>query len=360
MNALEKGLHIKKLHIRSFAIMILLFLCLTILYQSAVKTYASSSDRYLVLVQQKDGSWKRYENLIEKTDDGSLMVKAKSVSKVLGLTYKKNNDGTFVVKRSKNRYITYTKNSKAYSYTNGAAVTAKSSQEAAYTSKLSKYNLCQVSTLSSLVYYKYFDNGKISDYEGYNGVICYSKYDPIPEEVPITEPIPTKKPTPTPIPEPASISIEGVEFPVRKSFLSLKNAMSDWGGRINIWRKLEREVDHKIIDATDLVVESDKIGFSHLVAGADGVYLTKASKGYKLAINVKLTGSVLAEQNASILKAMITTISSKPTQVYQAIFDSFTSDNAHGINEATYVVIGDCQIKVAIKDGTVTYYIMDI
>ena len=190
-------------------------------------------------------------------------------------------------------------------------------------------------------------------------MICYSIYDQIPVKVPSTDPTPTKKPIPTPIPEPAIVSIEGVDFPVRKGFLSLKEAMSDWGGTAAVWVKLEREVDHKIIDATDLVFESDRIGFTHLVAGSDGVYLTKTSKGYKLAINVKLTGSVLAEQNASIVKAMVTTISSKPTIVYQAIYDSFTTEKSHGMNEASYVVIGDCQIKVMIKDGTVTYYIIE-
>ncbi len=347
------------LHRKSIALLTVLFLCLASIYQCAAETYAGSSDQYLLLVQQKDGSWKRYKNLIEKSDSGSLMVKAKSVSKALGLTYKKNSNGTFIVKRSKTRYNTYTKNLKAYSYTNGAVVTAKAAQEPAHTSKQSKYNLCQVSTLSSLVYYRYFDKVEADGYEGYDGVICYSKYDPIPDKVPISEPAPTKKPTPTPTPEPASISIEGVEFPVRKSFLSVKEALSDWGGTAAIWGKLEREVDHKIIDATDLVFESDRIGFSHLVAGSDGVYLSKASKGYKLAINVKLTGSVLAEQNAAIVKAMVTTISSKPTLVYQAIYDSFTSDNSHGIKESSYVVIGDCRIKVVIKDGTVTYYIIE-
>lgn len=359
MFTLKKGLRIRNLHIKSFAVMIILFLCLSSFNQTATRIFAGSSDRFLVLVQQKDGTWKRYENLVEKSESGSLMIKAKAVSKVLGLTYKKSSDGTFFVKRSKTRYNTYTKNSKAYSYTNGAVVTAKSAQESAYTSKQSKYNLCQINTLSTLVHYRYFDNVKSIGYEDYKGVICYSKYDPIPDKEPVSEPVPTKKPTPTPIPEPTSISIEGVEFPVRKSFLSLKEAMSDWGGTTPIWGKLEREVDQKIIDATDLVFDSDSIGFSHLVTGANGVYLTKASKGYQLSIDVKLTGSVLAEQNAAIIKAMITTISSKPTQVYQAIYDSFTSDNSHGIKEGSYVVIGDCRIKVTIKDGTVTYHIIE-
>ncbi len=349
----------RKRYSRIIALLAVLFLGLTLGNQVTGYSYAGSSDPYLVLVQQKNGSWKRYEKLIEISSEGNLMVKAKPLAKVLELSYKKNKDGTFLLKRSKTRYNTYTKDSKEYTYTNGAVVTAKAALESPYTSKQSSYNLCQVSTLSSLVHYKYFDKEQLEGYEGYKGVVCYSKYEPIPEEVPATKPAPTKKPTPTPLPEPASIQIEGVEFPVRKSFLSLKDAMSDWGGSAAAWKKLEREVDQKIIEATDLVIESDTIGFSHLVADADGVYLTKASKGYKLAINVKLNGSVLAEQNAAIVKAMVTTISAKPTLVYQAIYDSFTSEHSHGINEDSYVVIGDCQLKVVIKDGTVTYYILE-
>lgn len=88
--------------------------------------------------------------------------------------------------------------------------------------------------------------------------------------------------------------------------------------------------------------------------------MSKISKGYQIVISVKLSGSVLANQNASILKAMVTTISSEPNLVYEAIFDSFTTMNTHGMNEVTYVTIGDCKIKVRVKNGVVYYYIKEI
>lgn len=135
--------------------------------------------------------------------------------------------------------------------------------------------------------------------------------------------------------------------------------LSDWGGLALTWGELEREVDSKIIESTNLAVDSDKIEFTHLGLGSDGIILTKASKGYNLAISVKLTGSIVAEQNSQILKAMVTTISSKPLAVYGAIYDSFTSNDTHGINEDSYVVIGDCRLKVNMKDGIVTYYIRE-
>lgn len=337
--------------------LVIFLLGLTFLYQDTGGTFAGNTSQYLVLIQQKNGTWKRYENLIEKSAGGSLMVKAKPLSKALGLTYKKNKGG-FTIKRGSSRLLTFTRDQKEYIYTKGTSHTAKTAPEQAYISKQSDYNLCQVSTLSNLVYYKLFNSARIKGYESYKGVICYSKYEPIPEAIPDTAPKPTEKPTPTPIPEPTAISIEGVDFPVRDRFLSIEDTLSDWGGAAEIWRKLELEVDRKILASTDLVVETDRIGFSHLVTGGNGVYLTKSTKGYQIKITVKLSGSVLAKQNAEILKAMVATISSKPTMVYTAIYDSFTSQETHGIKENAYVVIGDCKIKVVIKEGEVTYSIL--
>lgn len=339
------------------AILVVLVLCLTGLQQNAKKTYASDSDQYLVIVQQKNGSWKAYDNLVEESDSGSLMIKAKSISKVLGLTYKKYNNGNFVIKRSAKRYNTYNKNSKKYTYTNNLVVSKLEALNITYTSKASKSNVCEAGTLKTLVNYKYFSTAYTKDDVKYKGVLCFSKYESIPVTIPVSDPVPAKTPTPTPQPEPTKIMIEGVEFPVRDSFLSVKNTLSDWGGTVPLWSELELEVDSKIVDTTDLAVSSNKIEFTHMGAGSNGITLVKASEGYKISISVKLGGSVLATQNTSILKAMVTTISSKPTLVYTAIFESFTSGIKHGINEKTYVTVGDCKVKVKLEDGSVIYYI---
>jgi hypothetical protein len=312
----------------------------------------------LVLVQQKNGSWIEYKNIIENSNSDNLMIKAKLLSKALGFTYENYNE-TFVMKRSSTRYNTYRKNKIEFTYTNGSVNSKKLASNVAYTSKTSKYNLCQVSTLSTLVNYKYFSNPKAKYYKCYSGIICFSKYKKIPASVPESNPTPTKKPIPTPKPEPTTIIVEGVEFPLRNSFMSVDEALSDWGGAAIIWRELEQEIDGKIIESTDLIIGSDTIEFTHLLAGSDCVYLTKAGKGYKISISVKLSGSVLTDQNAAILKAMVATISSKPSLVYTTIFESFTSNETHGINEDKYVSIGDCKIKVEIKNGIVSYLIKE-
>lgn len=155
----------------------------------------------------------------------------------------------------------------------------------------------------------------------------------------------------------ATLNIEGIDFPVRDKFLDSNMALSDWGGTTQLWSDLEREVDGKLMKSTNLSFNSDKIEFTHLALGSDGISLLKIKKGYKLSISVKLGGSVVADQNASIVKAMVATISSKPSLVYEAIYKSFTTNETYGINEDTYVTIGDCKLKVEMKDGVVNYYI---
>lgn len=338
-------------------LLLTLIACISLINFNKNEACASNASQYLVLVQQKDGNWKEYKNIIEKSSTGDLMIKTKSISKALGFSYKNNSNGTFVIKRSSTSYNTYTKNSKEFTYTNGSMITKKSASNMAYTSKTSKYNLCQVSSLNTLVNFKYFNSVNTKDYPSYSGVICYSKYNTIPTSVPTSTPEPTTQPTPTPEPEPTTIIIEGVEFTVRDNFLSLDEAGSDWGGTSSTWAKLEQAVDGKILDTTDLSIGINTIEYSNIGAGCDGVYLTQTSYGYKLSISVKLGGSVIADQNAAIVKAMVVTISSKPSSVYTAIFESFTTDDTHGINEDNYVKIGDCKVKVEIKDGDVIYHI---
>lgn len=339
----------------------ILLVFLSLMNSGIVKNqaYANDSNKYLVLVEQKNGSWKAYTNMIEVSDQGYLMIKAKRIAKALGYTYVKNADGSFEIKVDDSIYNTYAKNSNEFIHSNGIEEIVKMAPEKAYTSKKSEYNLCQISSLSSLVYYKCFTNTGIEAYADYDGIICFSKYEAIPETVPIVEVKPTKVPTPIPSVQNSTITIEGIEFPVRTEFLKRDKTFSDWGGYANLWFDLEREVDGKIIKSTNLAIDSDKIEFTHLGLDSDGISLSKTKKGYKLSISVKLTGSIAADQNASIVKAMITTISSAPNEVYEAIFTSFTTNETYGINEDTYVAIGDCKIKVTMKDGIVTYYIME-
>lgn len=346
----------RDIHKKAITIILVIFLCFANSGIDQHEAYAKSG-KYLVLVQQKSGTWKQYTDMIEVSDNGYLMIKAKRIAKALGYTYEKNSDGTFEIRLSDTIYNKYTRKTNEFIYSDGAEEITKIASEKAYTSKQSDYNLCQISSLNTVAFYKCFDSVGIDSYSGYDGIICFSKYNDIPDSVPIVEPKPTAVPTPIPALEDSVIDIDGIEFPVRTEFLENDKALSDWGGTALLWSDLEREVDGKIISSTNLSIDSNKIEFTHLGIGSDGITLTKASKGYKLAISVKLAGSVVSDQNALIVKAMVATISSQPSFVYDAIFESFTTNETYGINEDSYVAIGDCKLKVNMKDGVVTYYI---
>ncbi len=348
----------KKIH-KELVVLFVIIFYITCIFGNQNKIYASTTNNYMVLVQQKDGSWKEYQDIIEKSITGNLMIKAKNISSALGFAYYKTKKGNFGIKRSSTRYNSYKINSKEYTYVNGTEKTPGVAANTAYNSKISKSNLCSLTTLNTLVYYKYFSSSSSKTYSDYSGVICISKYKVIPAQVPTANIKPTPKPTPTPMPEPTIISIEGVEFTVRESFLSVSKALSDWGGASKQWLELEKEVDGKIIESTNLIVGTNSIEFTHLGKGSNGILLTRTSKEYTLSISVKLTGSVLTEQNAAIVKGMIATISSKPVLVYNSIFESFTTNETHGINEQKYITIGDCKIKVEVKEGKIIYYIKE-
>jgi ABC-type cobalt transport system substrate-binding protein len=235
---------LKKIQKKSIKILFVILLCLICFCHNTEETYARNSNKYLVLVQQKNGSWKEYQNIIVESSSGNLMIKAKTISNALGFNYK-NYNGTYVIKRSSTRFNTYRKDKLLYTYTNGTVVAEKLASNVVYTDKTSKYNLCQVSTLSTLVNYKYFSTTNTNYHKNYTGIICYSKYNKIPTSVPVPELTPTKKPTSTPKPEPTTIIVEGVKFPVRNSFLPVDKALSDWGGAALIWSNLEKEKNYK-------------------------------------------------------------------------------------------------------------------
>lgn len=349
----------RSIHRKSIAIMLAIILCILNIGIYKKQAYADNTNKYLVLVEQKNGSWKQYNNLVELSDSGYLMIKAKRIAKSLGYTYIKNSNGTFDVKKDESIYNSYIKNDNEYKYFDGIEEFTKLSPENAYTSKQSEYNLCQVSTLSTLVYYKCFSNLEIQEYSDLDGIICFSKYKDIPETVPVIKLKPTKVPAKIAESNETNVNVEGIEFPLRTEFLKNSKTLSDWGGTALIWGELEREVEGKIIESTNLHIDSNKIEFTHLGLGSDGISLTKAKKGYNLAISVKLNGSVIADQNAQIVKAMLATISSTPSEVYNAIYESFTTNETFGINEEDYIAIGDCRLKVKMNNGIVTYYIRE-
>ena len=106
----------RSIHRKLIAIILVLIFCIINMGTYKNNAYANNSDRYLVLVEQKNGSWKEYTNIVEVSDSGHLMIKAKRIAKALGYTYDKNSNGTFDIKKDDSIYNSYIKNTNEYIY----------------------------------------------------------------------------------------------------------------------------------------------------------------------------------------------------------------------------------------------------
>lgn len=145
--------------------------------------YAKEKGR-LVLIQNEDLSFTAYEDLVLLSPKGNLMVKISSLSKKLGLTYKRINSGDFQVSYN-DQILEFNKSSKTYTYKTKDASTYVEAAHNPYTTiktaKENAVNVIHYSTLKNLVYTKYYNKSQSGGYKdiGYNGVIVYSPYQKI-------------------------------------------------------------------------------------------------------------------------------------------------------------------------------------
>lgn len=154
-----------------------------------------------------------------------------------------------------------------------------------------------------------------------------------------------------------STLVAGVKFPLREKFIDPVDASYNWCDSGACLEELSARMSGKYSDSTVLWFDSDTVEFSHQGVGMNGIRLYRDDINYKIAMNVPLTGSATSEQNAEVLKAMLCIFSSTPEELYEAIFDSYTSKVTHGINTEKYTIIGDAKIRVKTTDGKVTYLI---
>ena len=141
---------------------------------------AAASNGYLVLVEDKDGTWTSYKNYVEVSPKNKLMVKASSLSKAIGMKYKKTSSKKFYVANGKSQNI-YTLGKINYTYSNGTKTLTKKSDTQPYTSKIFKANMISYKSLNTLIYTDCYQGTAAGTYQdaGYDGVLCFSKYNAI-------------------------------------------------------------------------------------------------------------------------------------------------------------------------------------
>lgn len=151
---------------------------------------AEAEKKYLVLVQNSNRSWTAYEDMIEPSPQKKLMIKAKPIAEALRFDYINFGDGEFIIQRGDFRYNSYERNSASYVFQSSSTLSVnKTASNVAYYSDKSGCNLCHISTLRTIINYRYFTGSEIADYRkaGYTSIVCYSRYQVIDEAPDIRE-----------------------------------------------------------------------------------------------------------------------------------------------------------------------------
>ncbi|MDF2904931.1 MAG: hypothetical protein K0R34_252 [Herbinix sp.] len=159
--------------------------------QKELYSLSTETNKYLVLVGQKDGSYLAYEDLTSVID-GHIMIKAKPLAKALGLYYQnKGEKGKKGCSISLNfDMIVFTQNSDSYKFYDYIDTTKKiksSKRTADYKQVFSNNeNYIPFATLGNLVNSSYYDTTNNTNYKylGYTDVIVYNKYNAV-TDVPV-------------------------------------------------------------------------------------------------------------------------------------------------------------------------------
>ena len=355
----------------------------------------AATKNYLVLIETKDGKWTSYKDLAYSSGN-YLMVKAYSTSTALGLTYK-NNDKNLTIQSGKKK-LTLTKNSKSYTYYNGSSTSKKTAKYKTYAAKIDKKSTYVVhySVMKNLVSTFYFKGSEKTAYKKYDGVICYSLSDSnltlsdIPTKVPTSLPTEAPKPTEKPVEEDkkvgydGTVTINGVQIPKLNGFAqntlkgpywgadnyengerSLKDAIDEYSAQmVKDIKALNDETnpgETSQIAVTDYGIAAEVNGDSTMSA----LILSKKEDHYEIYISTALIYTEVDKERGNanytkisngILKLFCAVISSKPEELYNAIFDSYEGDEIYGINTSSWTTIGDSNVKYRIENGHAVIY----
>ena len=139
------------------------------------KRTEAAAKKYLV-ISYDDGNYWGYDDMVERTSNGALMIPAKKFADNFGLDYENLGKGKFTLTDTETESIcTYQRGTKKYSL----VTKKKQNKTAKYAPILSnKTNMIHCNAVSPLFYCKYFSAPKATEYKakGYSGVLLYSKY----------------------------------------------------------------------------------------------------------------------------------------------------------------------------------------
>lgn len=172
-----------------FLTLLMLGMLLSAALPPASAAASEKSGDYLVLVEEKDGTWSSCDDYVELVSTDRLMVRASDIADAIGMKYKKAGTKGFTVSNGK-KSNTYTLDSVKYKYLNNGKASTKTAAYKPFLSKVYKTNMVEYSTLKTLVNVKYYSAADAGDYHvrlKYQGVICFSKYNKITKLPPAEE-----------------------------------------------------------------------------------------------------------------------------------------------------------------------------
>lgn len=374
-----------KLRVISLLLMIVMLIGTFNFHTITVKA-AKADKKVLVLIQNKK-KWVASENIVVRSPENNLMLKANTISKKLGFTYKKVDSKKFTISSGSN-VLTFTKGAKDYQYKTKSSNKKYKNTYTPYTAKIdgTSYNLIPYNSLSKLLNVKYFPT-KGTEYSkyGYTGVIVLSHTEKI-SELPKTTSVldekgkdffiptsfPTPSPTPTPKPSGDTINIGGVDVPVVSD--GFKNPSDTNGGLFGddtkdgshlyydatkkfnsyIQSAIEDIGEYVEADAAKIMYLDDFISISFFGdhTNQQAMTLSKNGSQYELTLKTAIyNGSKYDKVAQNSLKLLLASFTNQIDSLYKAIYSEWEGNNDYGINKESFVTIGSCKVKY-VSGGT--------
>lgn len=158
-----------------------------------VRSTMAATDRYGVILGDKDHNFALYDKLVVKSPENNLMVKAYHLCKELGLSYSysKATKNLTITNPENDKALVFKMGKKSYTYYSGkeAKGQVKTAAYKFYYDSKSKSNVIHMSTLKYIVNYSYYSKVKNVYYQqmGYTTLMVYSVRGFNSKDLPITD-----------------------------------------------------------------------------------------------------------------------------------------------------------------------------
>ncbi len=167
------------------------------------------------------------------------------------------------------------------------------------------------------------------------------------------------------------LEILGQEFPLPSKFQDMGTIGEGWGSAEAALNGIAKKVTNDFGGKRKLSVGSQAIEYKTAdTSGKEGswylgLYKDFTTGGYRLDIHILLdrdagTQSRTEAVDYGILKAMLTSVSSAPEQLEDAIYSSWQEENIWGISRTALIPVGDCGIRYEAGEGYGRYYLQPL